>query len=56
MYFTVVRASGGFRAHIYGANHQLVFWTEVYTAKASALNAINIVRGGAGGAPVYDQT
>jgi uncharacterized protein YegP (UPF0339 family) len=56
MYFALVAASGGYRAHIYGRNHELVFWTEVYTTKAGARNAIEMVRNGAGGAPVYDQT
>ena len=56
MYFSLVRASGGYRAHIYGGNHELVFWTEVYTTKASALNAIGMVQNGAGGAAAYDQT
>lgn len=52
MYFKIVSASGGYRAHIYGGNHELVFWTEVYTTRASALNAINMVKSGAAGAPV----
>lgn len=56
MYFTIVAASGGYRAHIYGANHELVFWSEVYTTKASAVNAIRMVQNGAGGAPAYDQS
>lgn len=56
MYFTIETASGGYRAHIYGGNHELVFWTEVYVHKAGAMNAINMVAGGAGGAPIYDRT
>lgn len=56
MYFTIESASGGYRAHIYGGNHELVFWTEVYTTKASAENAINMVKAGAYNAPVYDRT
>lgn len=56
MYFTIESASGGYRAHAYGANHQLVFWTEVYTTKASAQNAINIMKSGAATAPVYDRS
>lgn len=55
MYFTIVSASGGYRAHIYGGNGELVFWTEVYTTKASAQNAINMVQAGAATALVYDQ-
>ncbi|MDP8943298.1 MAG: DUF1508 domain-containing protein [Actinomycetota bacterium] len=52
MYFKIVPASGGYRAHIYGANHELVWWTEVYRSRASAQNAINMVKRGAGGAPI----
>jgi uncharacterized protein YegP (UPF0339 family) len=55
MYFTIESASGGYRAHIYGANNELVFWTEVYTTKASARNAIDMVKAGAYNAPVYDR-
>ncbi len=40
MYFTIVRASGGYRAHIYGGNGELVFWTEVYTANAAKYDAL----------------
>ena len=31
MYFEIVKASGGYRAHLRGGNHELIFWTEVYT-------------------------
>lgn len=55
MYFTIEKASGGFRAHIYGANHELVFWTEVYVSKTGARNAINMVKSGAASAAVYDR-
>jgi uncharacterized protein YegP (UPF0339 family) len=54
MYFTIEPASGGFRAHAYGDNHRLIFWTEVYTQKASAENAIAIMKNGAFSAPVHD--
>jgi len=56
LYFTIVSASGGYRAHAYGANHELVWWTEVYAAKASAQNAINMLKAGAATAPVYDRS
>lgn len=56
IYFTIESASGGFRAHIYGGNNQLVFWTEVYTTKASAQNAIDMVKAGAASALTYDRT
>jgi uncharacterized protein YegP (UPF0339 family) len=51
-YFKIVPARGGYRAHFYGANHELVWWTEVYVRRAGAQNAINLIKRGAGGAPV----
>lgn len=54
MYFTIESASGGYRAHIYGGNNRLVFWTEVYTTKAAAQNAIDMVKAGAATASTYD--
>ena len=55
MYFTIEAASGGYRAHAYGDNNKLVFWTEVYTQKAGATNAINVMQVGAYNAPIYDR-
>jgi uncharacterized protein YegP (UPF0339 family) len=55
MYFTIEKASKGYRAHLYGGNNRLVFWTEVYTAKAGAENAIQVAKGSFN-APVYDRT
>ena len=54
MYFTITRASGGYRAHAYGANHEQVWWTEVYVHKTGAQNAINLMQTGAALAPVHD--
>jgi uncharacterized protein YegP (UPF0339 family) len=51
MYFEYVTASGGYRANIKGDNHQLRLQTETYTSKASAQNAINVVKEGASSAP-----
>ncbi len=56
MYFEIVTASGGYRARIRGANHEIMFTTEVYTSKASARNAIEVVKAGAAGGAVYDRT
>jgi len=56
MYFEIVAASGGYRAHIKGGNNELVFWTEVYTTKAAAQNAIRMVQGGGGSAQTHDRT
>ncbi|MFL5886319.1 MAG: YegP family protein [Thermoleophilaceae bacterium] len=49
-------ASGGYRAQIRGGNHEIMFWTEVYTTKASAQHAIDVVKASAYNASVYDQT
>ena len=50
MYFKIVAASGGYRGHVYGANHELVWWTEVYVSRSGAENAINMLKQGASGA------
>ena len=56
MYFEIVRASGGFRAHIKGGNHELMFLTEVYAAKQSAIHAAQVVQANAATAKIYDST
>lgn len=56
MYFEIVNASGGYRARIKGGNNEIMFVTEVYTSKASAQNAINVVKANAATATVYDRT
>jgi uncharacterized protein YegP (UPF0339 family) len=55
-YFTIESASGGYRAHFYGANDRLVWWTEVYTTKQNALHAIQFAQNHAATAPIYDQS
>jgi uncharacterized protein YegP (UPF0339 family) len=55
-YFTIEAASGGFRAHFYGANDKLVWWTEVYTRKEHAMAAINFAKTNAPESPVYDRS
>jgi uncharacterized protein YegP (UPF0339 family) len=55
-YFTIEAASGGYRAHFYGANDRLVWWTEVYPAKQTALEAIEFARNHAASAPAYDRS
>jgi uncharacterized protein YegP (UPF0339 family) len=56
MYFEIVRASGGFRAHIKGGNNELMFWTEVYATKESARHAVAVVAENAKDALLYDRT
>ncbi len=51
-YFKVVPASGGYRAHFYGGNDVLVWWTEVYVRREGALQAIAFAKTYAGGAPI----
>jgi uncharacterized protein YegP (UPF0339 family) len=54
-YFTIETAKGGYRAHFYGANHQLVWWTEVYTTKEGAKKAIAFCKAFAASAGVADR-
>ena len=56
MYFEIVTASGGYRARIKGGNNEIMFVSEVYTTKASAQNAIDVVKAGAASARVEDET
>lgn len=55
-YFTIESASGGYRAHFYGGNDELVWWTQVYSEKETAKRAINFAKANAPGAPVYDRS
>jgi uncharacterized protein YegP (UPF0339 family) len=52
MYFRIVPASGGYRAHMYGGNNELVWFTEVYTHRAGAEHAIALMRAHAATAPL----
>ncbi len=54
-YFMIEPASGGFRAHFYGGNDRLVWWTEVYSTKQAAKQAIQFAKDHAYSAPVYDR-
>jgi uncharacterized protein YegP (UPF0339 family) len=51
--FSIDPASGGFRAHFWGDNGELVWWTEVYVRKAGAQHAIDLLKRHAATAPVY---
>lgn len=53
--FSIDPASGGFRAHFWGDNGKLVWWTEVYERKAGAQHAIDLLKKHAATAPVYDR-
>jgi uncharacterized protein YegP (UPF0339 family) len=34
----------GYRARAYGGNHELVWWTEAYTTRTGAKNAIALMK------------
>ncbi|HEV2859025.1 MAG TPA: DUF1508 domain-containing protein [Solirubrobacterales bacterium] len=51
-YYKIKSASGGYRAYFYGANGTLVWWTEVYSRKQGAEEAITFARNWAASAPV----
>jgi uncharacterized protein YegP (UPF0339 family) len=55
-YFTIERASGGFRARFFGGNDELVWLTEVYVRKEGAEHAIAFAKAHAATAPTYDRT
>lgn len=52
MYYTIKPASGGYRARLFGNNHELVWMTEVYTYKVGAEHAIALARANAATAPL----
>lgn len=58
MYFQVVKkktASGThYHARIRGDNHEIVFSSQTYYAKSSAIHACEVVKGGAAGAKIYE--
>jgi uncharacterized protein YegP (UPF0339 family) len=56
VYFEIVSASGGYPVHIRGANREKIFTSEVYTSKASAENAIRVVKEGAAQAETQDES
>jgi uncharacterized protein YegP (UPF0339 family) len=55
-YFTIKKDRDGYRARLYGANNELVWWTEGYVTKASATNAIRIAVATNIATPVIDRT
>jgi uncharacterized protein YegP (UPF0339 family) len=54
-YFTIDPQKGGYRGHFWGDNHRLVWWTQTYDEKASAAQAIALIKRNAATAPVYDR-
>lgn len=56
MYFTIRLDQDGYRARLWSANHQLIWWTEGYVGKADAENAIRMAMGTNFQTPVSDYT
>lgn len=57
MYFTIEHRDSGYRAYARAhGNGEIVFWTESYVRKQTAINAVTMVQAGAASAPVYDRT
>lgn len=56
MYFVIKRSGSQFIGYAYGGNNEIVWTTERYNTKASAQNAIAMLKSGAASAPVYDRT
>jgi uncharacterized protein YegP (UPF0339 family) len=54
MYFEVLVASnGGWFARIRGGNNEIMFSSQVYTTKASAIHACEVVKSNAAAASIY---
>jgi uncharacterized protein YegP (UPF0339 family) len=56
MYFEILRSTSGYHARIKDGNHRIIFSTQVYTTKQSAIHACELVKAGAAAAPIYDKT
>jgi uncharacterized protein YegP (UPF0339 family) len=56
MYFQLVKnkRTGRWHARIRGNNHEIVFSSQVYHSKESAINACAMVQRGAGAAKIYE--
>ena len=56
MIITIDPANGNeFKAHAWGRNDKLVWWTEAYERKAGAENAIRLLQAEAASAQVIDR-
>jgi uncharacterized protein YegP (UPF0339 family) len=53
MYFEILAASGGgYFARIRGGNNEIMFSSQVYTTRASARHACEVVQASAASAPI----
>lgn len=56
-YFTIERVAGGqYQGNFYGANDELVWWTESYVNKSGARDAIDLIKAKAASAPTKDRS
>jgi len=54
MYFEILAAAGGgWFARIRGGNNEIMFSSQVYTTKQSAIHACEVVKANAAAAPIY---
>jgi uncharacterized protein YegP (UPF0339 family) len=53
MYFEILAASGGGFARIKGGNNEIMFSSQVYTTKQSAIHACEVVKANAASATIY---
>lgn len=54
MYFEILEAAGGgYFARIRGGNNEIMFSSQVYTTKASARHACEVVKASAASATIY---
>lgn len=51
-YYKIKQVTNGWRAYLYAANGELVWWTETYVHRAGAENAIRFNRAYAANAPL----
>jgi uncharacterized protein YegP (UPF0339 family) len=56
MYFQLVKntRTGRWHARIRGANHEIVFSSQTYGSRSSAVNACSMVQLGASSASIYE--
>ena len=54
--FVIRQRSNGEYASYFEYNGEKIFWTEGYSSKASAQNAIDSIKSNGPGAPVEDET
>jgi uncharacterized protein YegP (UPF0339 family) len=56
MHWEVVTTRSGYHARLKASNGRIVFWSQDYSAKQSAYEAIQLAREWAASAPVYEVT